>query len=384
MTMLKIPSEGRLLMTETAYIPRLVCTDCGSRLTPALPTDWRCMSCSGLLEIANPQPFVPAAIDQGEWSLWRYSAMLPAKKRFTLGEGMTPLVRIDLENQRFLAKLDYLNPTGSYKDRGMAVMVNHLAAWQTERVVEDSSGNAGSSLAAYASAARLKAKVFVPAGANPNKKRQIGMSADVIEITGPRANVTEAVIAEAESGRAVYASHAWSPFFIAGMMTLAWELWEQTHRKGPDAVVVPVGMGGLLLGLARGFRLLKDAGVIDRVPWLFAVQSSACDPVVRAWERGSDTPSAVVPQITVADGISIALPVRGWQIMRAIRETGGAALRIEESLILPARDALARRGLFVEPTSATVYAALKQVREYTGADANIVLVMTGHGLKSSV
>lgn len=358
---------------------RLICDSCGRA---AALLDWRCPACSGALHLEGLPAFDPAAIRQHEWSLWRYADMLPAVRRFSLGEGMTPLVPANVNGLPFLAKLEYLLPTGSYKDRGVAVMLNYLLGLGVTAVVEDSSGNAGASVAAYAGGIGMTVRIFVPETAAERKKAQIACyGAELVEVPGPRAAVTAAC--EAAAQQATYASHAWHPCFIAGEMTVAWELWEQMGGRTPDAVVCPVGQGGLLLGLVEGFRALLAAGVIAHLPRFFAVQSAACDPVVRAWEAGADTPAPVESGDTIADGIKIAHPVRGQAILATLRGSGGAALRVDDSAIHAARQALAAHGLFVEPTSAVPVAALPAVQAHLGPAAEIVVPLTGSGLKAS-
>lgn len=357
-----------------AYQPQLISERTGE---PAGPLDWQ--SEGGRITIANVPPFDADAIVAHDWSLWRYGAMLPAEKRFSLGEGGTPLTRTEINGLPVYAKLEYLNPTGSFKDRGTAVIVNHLLAHGVTDVVEDSSGNAGASLAAYTSATGIHARIFAPASAPQGKKKLIAaFGAELVEIPGPRINTTEACLKAAET--TVYATHAWSPFFLAGQMTCAWEIWEQLGRRAPDAIVCTVGHGGLFIGLARGFRALLDAGLIERMPRLFAVQSAACDPVVQAWERGLDVPEAVVQQPGVADGIAVTLPVHGAEILAVVRSTGGAALRVDDAAILTAQQLLHKRGLMVEPTSAVPAAALLLTK--LTPDATIVMPLTGNGLKT--
>ncbi len=363
----------------------LICPACARA---AGPLDWRCPACGGPLELAALPPFRAEAIETGEWSLWRYAAMLPVQRRFSLGEGMTPLATVALDGDSFLAKLEYLQPTGSYKDRGVAVVLNALAAEGVTAIVEDSSGNAGASAAAYAGAGGIRARVFVPATAPENKKRQIArFGATLVEVPGSRAAVTQACESAAEG--APYASHAWSPYFLVGQMTGAWELWEQLGRQLPDAAIFPVGQGGLLLGWYAGFRALLEAGLIARLPRLFGVQAAAYDAVVRAWEDGAPDLTAAhdgernTGGDTIADGIRIARPVRGSAILAAIRSTGGAVYRLDDDAIRAAQDALARRGLYVEPTSATPVAALPLVRAAAGAAARIVIPLTGSGLKAA-
>jgi threonine synthase len=357
------------------YSAQLSCDYCSQ---PAGVLDWRCVQCGGPLRITNLPRFDTTGIRAGDWSLWRYEAMLPVPRRFSLGEGMTPLVEVEWPGQGFLAKLEYLNPTGSFKDRGTVTLVNHLLHQGVTEVVEDSSGNAGASLAMYAGATGIQARIYVPASAPEGKKRLIALNAELVEVPGPRSAPTEACHEAARE--TVYASHAWSPFFTAGQMTAAWEVWEQLGRRAPDGIVCPVGHGGLFLGFARGFKALLDAGLIERMPALIAVQSAACDPLVRAWENGQDEPITIVQNATVADGIVVALPSRGREILAAIRASGGAARRVDDDSILRARDRLTKRGLLVEPTSAVPVAALEHLPVHGRAE--IVVALTGSGLKS--
>lgn len=354
-----------------------VCSRCGQN---AGPLDWQCSACGGPIYITNLPDFSEAAVRPNEWSLWRYAAMLPAERRISLGEGMTPLVTVRLPGGMIRAKLEYLNPTGSYKDRGTALLVNHLLAHRVGSVVEDSSGNAGASLAAYAGASQIRARIFAPSSAPEGKKRLIALNAELVEVDGPRSAPTAACHEAART--AVYASHAWSPLFLAGQMTCAWEIWEQMGHRAPDAIVCPVGHGGLFLGLARGFQALCDAGLVSRPPRLYAVQASACDPVVRAWEDNLDEPEPAPENTTIADGIVVNQPVHGREVLAAIRDSGGMALRVADAAIQEAQHLLIRHGLLVEPTSAAPVAALGTIQTHVGSGATIVVPLTGSGLKT--
>lgn len=361
---------------ETSAL-HFACSRCGHVTGPL---DWHCSECGGVIHVTNLPVFRAAAIRSHDWSLWRYADMLPVEKRLTLGEGGTPLVPVRLPDGPIWAKLEYLNPTGSYKDRGTALLVNHLLAYGVNQVVEDSSGNAGASLAAYAGAAHIRARIFVPASAPSAKKKLIGLNAELVEVDGPRSAPTAACHEAARS--AVYASHAWSPLFLLGQMTCAWEIWEQMNRRVPDALVCPVGHGGLFLGLARGFALLRAAGLIERLPRLYAVQTAACDPVVRAFEQNLDEPDAASETPTIADGIVVNRPVHGRELLAAIRDSGGLALRVDDAAIAEAQKRLLQRGLLVEPTSAAPVAALSTVQAHAGTGAQIVIPLTGSGLKT--
>ncbi len=329
--------------------------------------------------------FDPNAIDFYQPGLWRYRAMLPPSlpsDPITLGEGWTPLISGVWEGVDLYWKLEGINPTGSFKDRGTALVINDIVARGVERVVEDSSGNAGASLAAYAARAGVKARVFVPAYASPAKQAQIAVyGAELVPVPGPRLEATRAAEAEAAAG-AVYASHVWHPLTLVGMATAAWEIWEQLGHRVPDWFVTPVGQGTLLLGVWRGFQALLAAGVSDRLPRLVAAQAERCAPLVTAMTAGRKEVEPVPAQPTVAEGIAIVQPVRGRALLAALRESDGIALVATETQISEAQERLARAGLYVEPTSATAAAVLPQIRPYVTPGEIVVVALTGSGLKS--
>jgi len=315
-------------------------------------------------------------------SLWRYRAALALSgpPRVSLGEGRTPLVVRDWDGASVYFKLESQMPTGSFKDRGTTVMLNHLLEVGIGPIHEDSSGNAGSSIATYAAAAGIPCRIFVPATAPRGKVVQIAASGAAVEaIPGTRQAVTEAALAAA--GKSFYASHNWQPFFIEGTKTLAYELWEQLGFAVPDNVLVPTGYGSNILGLERGFDELMRRGEADRMPRLFAVQAANCAAFAAAW-NGDDR---FVPKPTIADGIATVKPVRTHEVLSALRRSRGGVVAVSEDEIAPALIRLGRLGLYVEPTSATVGAALSRLL----ADGTIpagettVAVITGHGLKAA-
>ncbi len=349
---------------------------------PAGSLDWRCRHCEGHLTLPLPR-FDPQTIRRESWSLARYEAMFPVTPLLSLGEGGTPLVETRFGGESLWVKLEFMAPTSSYKDRGTALLISHLAQQPgVEMVMDDSSGNAGVSLAAYAAKAGLRAKIFVPEHASASKKQQIAtFGAELMTVPGPRTAANQACIA-AQNGRATYASHAWSPYFLAGQMTFVWEVWEQMGQRLPEAILCAVGQGSLLLGVWYGCQALQQAGLLTAMPRLYAVQTTACAPVVRAWTQGSDDVTAVSEQATIAEGVRIPLPVRGRAILTALRESGGAALAVEDEAIRLAQRTLAQQGIFIEPTSAVPLAAVETVRRQLGPDAKILVPLTGSGLKT--
>ncbi len=356
----------------------IICTDCKA---VAEPLDWQCTACDGILDFEALPKFIGSDINMADSSLWRYQSWLGLDRQVTLGEGMTPLVETIVNGYRIHAKLEYLNPTGSYKDRGTTTLMNHIAGYDVPEVIDDSSGNAGASVAAFASALGIQSRIFVPKdGAEAKKKLIQAFGGTLAEIAGTQHAKTEACHEAAKT--TTYASHAWSPYFLLGQITAGFEIWEQLLPKFPDAIVTPVGHGALFLGIARGFQLLKEAELIHKVPKMFAIQSEKVDPVVQGFESGSEIPPFIHESgRTVADGIMVNQPVRGAEVLATIRNTGGAAFRVTEDEITQARDALAKRGLIAEHTSAVTVAALPQIMQHLEPDAEIVCCLTGNGLK---
>lgn len=367
----------------------LDCPDCGRRYEETLEAPYRC-ACGHALEFAerplpaDSTPPDPASLDTRR-GLWAFADFLPVPRRVSLGEGWTPLVDADggTANRGWNAqfKLEYVFPSGSFKDRGAATMLSWAAALDVERVVEDSSGNAGAAVAQYAARAGIPADVYVPASVKASKLRAIeAAGARAVRVEGSRQDVTDACVAAVERGEGWYASHAWNPAFFAGTATFAYEVAAQRDWRVPDAVVTPLGHGTLCLGAYRGFRALSDAGWTDRVPRLLGVQAAGVAPVV-ATLHGDD--AAGSEPNDAADGIQIADPVRLDQLRPAIDDTDGDAIAVDREATERALDALHRAGFYVEPTSAAAVAGLAAYREagVLDRDDDVVVPLTGSGLK---
>ena len=314
------------------------------------------------------------SIETGTWSghgLWRYRADLAVRgDPVTLGEGGTPIVPY----QRYLLKLEAISPTGSFKDRGAATAITAARAASATTVIEDSSGNAGTAIAAYAAAAGLKARIFAPVDIVASKARAIQvLGAELIKVSGPRSAVTEAATAAAKD--AYDAGHARDDAFLEGTKTIAYELFEELGDQLHD-VVTPVGQGTVLIGLAMGFADLVAAGRMERAPKLHGVQSEACAPLVRGAAIGR--PAPVVPQPSIADGIRIPEPTRAERSYAAVRYSGGRWVAVSEVAIERAWREAAAAGLLMEPTSAAAIAGARVLNLPPGA----VLIITGSGLKA--
>lgn len=344
---------------------------------------WRC-DCGEAVEFGLP-PVSLADFDQELSGVWRYAALLPggtAGGRVSLGEQATPLLDSDLGAH---LKLDYLMPSGSYKDRGAAVFVSRLADLGIKDIVLDSSGNAGAAVSTYCAATGITCRVFVPARNSPGKLAQIAALGGTLEsVAGQRRDATQAAMSAADNS--FYASPTWSPDFGAGLATMAFEVWEQLDRQLPSSILAPCGNGGIILALYRGFDALVRGGLIDRLPRLIAIQAAAFDSIADAIANGLAGP---VPrgagQQTIAEGLACELPVRGRQVLNAIRSSSGTAVAVSETEIKDAALRLADSGFYVEATAAVAFAGLTRLRERGDGDllgGAPVVILTGTGLKS--
>lgn len=362
---------------------RLYCPHCDTREFPAT-AGWRCR-CGHPFELDFTPQFRLKNLPGRAYSMWRYREALPVQKDrhiVSFGEGFTPLLPVSFGGKTALIKQDQLFPSGSYKDRGSSVLLSFLKETGKKKILEDSSGNAGCSIAAYSALAGITCDIYVPETASPSKLAQISAyGAKLHRIRGSREDVAARALEAAK--KTYYASHCWNPYFFHGTKTFAYELCEQLNWKAPDTLVLPAGNGTLLIGACIGFRELKEAGIIRKMPRIVGVQVAHCNPLYTAWKKGLDHVPPVTKKPTLAEGIAAATPVRGMQILQCIRESGGEMISVPEKTILPAFRELAHKGYFIELTSAAIMAGLKSYLEQAGKKEVVVSVFTGHGLKTA-
>jgi len=355
---------------------KLICNKCGLVYPPNY-FYWKC-DCEGLLRLEHQQSFCKDKIIAEDLSLWRYRHILPLEseyKSITMKEGMTPLLPLNNANSKLLLKLEYLCPTGSFKDRGSTVLISVAKSYKVKDVVEDSSGNAGASIAAYCARAGIKCHIFVPASAKEEKVKRIeGFGAQLTKVEGPRQNTTDEALKEAES--TYYASHWANPFFFQGTKTFALEVWEQLNYCAPDALVMPVGHGSLLLGSYIGFRELKKSNLIKKLPRLIAVQSEQCSPIYSQFAGLKYKPSTKVKLL--AEGIAVTNPPRKEEILQAIKDTKGLVCTVSDNEIYSAWRELCSQGFFVELTSAVALAGYnKLLKKELAEKLTVVIPLTG-------
>jgi threonine synthase len=330
-------------------------------------------------------------IDGSQRSLWRYGAAIPVQResRITLGEGFTPQLPMRWRERQVQFKLEWFNPTSSFKDRGSSVMISHLSSLGVTAVLEDSSGNGGSSVAAYCSAGGMQAKIIAPASTSAPKILQSrAFGAEVELVSGTRDEV--AAEAVRQSAERFYASHNWHPFFLQGTKTLGYEIWEMLGFRAPDNVVTVAGAGSIVLGCDIAFTELLASGAITHRPRLLVGQPEDFSPIVGGVNAGtsasmSDGSAAGGRRPTIAEGAAIASPPRLPELVDAITRSGGAAVAISEVEIHQALRAITARGLYAEPTSAVAVAALDRFIDdgTIGSDETTVVILTGSSVKTA-
>lgn len=368
---------------------KYICCKCNKKYDPKTLV-FRC-DCGGLLDIDEFDfSFSKKDILSNEWSLFRYLKALPfdnnsnSWKDITMGEGLTPIVPLDKTYPNILVKVDYLMPTLSFKDRGAAILISKAKEMGIRKVIQDSSGNAGNSIAAYASRAGIDCDIYVPEGTSSKKIRQISShGAKVHIVKGTREDTAIEALNAVENGEGFYASHVYNPFFYQGTKTYAYEIYEQLNGKIPESVVIPVGNGTLLLGCYYGFKELFNLKLIEKIPKIIAVQAERCSPIYNAFKEGKDFVSETTNTGTLAEGIAIAKPMRGKQILEAVRITKGKIITAPESKINQTRKYLAKKGFYVEPTTAATFAGFLDYfnEKNHNLSGKVIIPLCGAGLK---
>lgn len=339
---------------------KLKCWRCGSQID-YVPGVIKCESCGEPLLVES---------DFRE-SLRKNGSLIPDELRLvSLGEGRTPLIK---SRRGVYLKLEYLNPTGSFKDRGAATAVSEALGRGCSLIVEDSSGNAGISYSAYAGRAGLKARIYVPHDAPIGKRNMLrALGAEVIE--APTRD--EAARLAASDREGCYVGHRVNPFFLEGMKDLALELSREVENI--DYIVAPLASGTMLIGVWKGYRELLEAGVVKRVPKLVAVQACGYEslsayykPLIRTCRS-----KAVLP-----DGIRLTDAPRLQHMAEILKETDGMYVILDDDLVTPYLRELWREGVVAEPTSAYGYAATMELIKERHISGKVVVMVTGNGIK---
>jgi threonine synthase len=372
----------------------LACKSCGAKYDAAADSILGCEKCGGLLGVDYDVSSVSLSrnnLDPNK-RMWQFSELLPlapGEEPLTLGEGGTPLVlgAKPQSSAKLAFKVDYVNPTGSFKDRGAALLLTKARSEGAKAVVIDSSGNAAAAVSAYSASASIDCHVFVPATTSPDKLRQIlAYGARLTKVEGTREDVLKAAKAAAAQSGSYYCGFQFNPFAAEASKTVAYEIAQQRGWDAPDYVILPMGTGGLAIGCAKGFSDLVKLGWISQQPKIIGAQAEGCAPLVRALRDGGSKMVPVEHPHTVAEGLKIGNPYRWPFVVEEIARTGGTAVAVSEPEIRHACEVLAKaEGLYAEPSGAVSFAAYQKLsgENAFSRDDEVVCVLTGSGLKSS-
>lgn len=326
--------------------------------------------------------------------LWRWAELLPVRdpgKRFTLGEGDTPLLPLRrigerLGLKRLYVKDEGVNPTGTFKARGMAVALSRAIELGTEEAVTPTAGNAGGALANYAARAGIPAHIYMPRDAPASNQAEVlAAGSDLQLVEGTIEDAGREAAAEASSRGWTNFSTFREPYRVEGKKTMGLELADDFGWELPEVVIYPTGGGTGLVGMWKAFEELEELGWVDsRRPRMVSVQSEACAPIVDAMRSGADRVVAAKSDPTRAPGLRVAKPYADRLILRAIRESGGSAVAVSEEQIAASEAELARaEGIFACPEGAATLAGLEKLVQSgeVEPDERVVLFNTGTGLK---
>jgi threonine synthase len=330
-----------------------------------------------------------------EASMWRYRELMPlfdGEQPISLGEGWTPLVHarrlgVSLGLSRLFVKDESLNPTNSFKARGLAAAVTKAAHLGAKTLSIPSAGNAANAMAAYAASAGLAAKVFMPKDVKVPFIRECELyGADVTLVDGL---ITDAGRIAAETGKPLGwydVSTLKEPYRIEGKKTMAYELGEQLNWQFPDWIVYPTGGGTGMVGMWKAFEEMEAIGWKDRGrrPKMISVQAEHCAPIVRAFEEGKERSELFPNARTVADGLRVPKAIGDFLVLRAVRESGGTAIAVTDAdMVRDMREMGALEGISAAPEGGAALAALKHLltRGVVGSSDTVVLFNTGGALK---
>ncbi len=335
----------------------------------------------------------PANLATRPNNLWRYAEVLPDGPRVSLGEGMTPVVPAprlgeSLGLARLAVKDEGLNPTGSFKARGMTAAVTRAKQLGAKALAAPTAGNAGGALAAYAAAAGIPAIIVMPADtpvANVLECRAFG--AQVVKLNGLISDCGK-YVAEHKDREGWYdVSTLKEPYRVEGKKTMAYELWEQGQQSLPDVIIYPTGGGVGLIGMCKAFDEMEEMGWIGKSrPRMVAVQAAGCAPIVKAWDAQQTSAQFFQNAATLASGLRVPGPLGDLMILRMLRQTKGTAITVTDQEMLQAgRELASLEGIFAAPEGAATVAAARKLAAtgWINRDDNVVLFNTGTGYKYS-
>jgi threonine synthase len=383
-------------MTKPTNVRELECSACGKKYAAAVEQHL-CTCGKPLLARydlrAAAKTLSLESLKSRPRTLWRYSEVLPNDPPVSLGEGMTALVHTErlgktMGLSRLFVKDEGLNPTGSFKARGMTAAVTRAKQLGAKALAAPTAGNAGGALAAYAAAAGIPAVIVMPADTpSANVMECQAFGAQVVKLNGLISDCGK-YVAERKDKEGWYdVSTLKEPYRVEGKKTMGYELWEQFGGKLPDVILYPTGGGVGLIGMCKAFDEMQEMGWIGAErPRMVAVQAEGCAPIVRAWEAHQNTAQFFANAATIASGLRVPGPLGDLLILSMLKQTKGTAIAVSDDEMLHAgRELASLEGIFAAPEgAATVIGARKLAASgWIKREETVVLFNTGTGYKYS-
>jgi threonine synthase len=372
-----------------ASITYLECTKCGAHYSADVPQTV-CPKDGGILyaryDLSSlKQSFKPASLLGRPATMWRYAEVLPDAEPVSLGEGFTPMLP-SREFPNAYIKDEGLNPTGSFKARGMSAAVTMAKAYGLKKLAAPSAGNAASALTAYAAAAGIEAHIFMPKDVPlANRIECQSYGAHVTLVDGLISDCARMVGEQKEKEGWFDVSTLKEPFRVEGKKTMGYEVAEQLGWKLPQGIIYPTGGGVGLLGMWKAFDEMEELGWIgNERPKMVCVQSAGCAPIVKAWDEGKSSAEFWTSASTLAAGLRVPKPYGDYLILDILKKSEGIAISVTDDEIMDAFRQWARvEGIFAAPEGAASLVAYKKLRAsgFFSADDKVVLFNTGSGLK---
>lgn len=383
---------------EVALSYHYVCAGCGKPVAEEpLPTFSHCEQCGNnplIIQYNFQPPYSKSNIDSKERSMWRYRKFLPLadeEEAISLGEGWTPILPLEKTAQRLgftqlLLKDESMNPTGSFKARGLSMAVTKAKSNGIERCIIPTAGNAGGALSAYCAKAGIEAIVVMPAHTPSTFQMECMMyGAEVILVNGLISDCAKKVAQLKTQRNCFDISTMKEPYRLEGKKTMGYEIAEQLNWELPDVILYPAGGGTGLIGIWKAFKEMQSMGWLTRkLPKMIAVQAANCNPLALTYMGLQKDASQYKGQPTIANGLAVPNPFAERLMLNVLQESNGTVVSVTEQAIVDSWKTLAKtEGLLLAPEGAALFAALKDLQQkniLTGAE-NILLLNTGTGYK---
>jgi threonine synthase len=385
----QIPNADFVTLSPMAPIAYLECTKCGERLSGAQPQTI-CPKDGGSLYVrydlsALKGSFTPDSLRGREATMWRYREVLPGDEPVTLGEGFTPMLP-GRERPNVYIKDEGLNPTGSFKARGLCAAVTMARQYGLRKLAVPSAGNAASALAAYCAAAGIEAHIFMPQDvplANLVECKSYG--AHVTLVDGLISDCARMVNERKQAEGWFDISTLKEPFRVEGKKTMGYEVAEQLNWELPDAIFYPTGGGVGLIGMWKAFEEMEQLGWMGKKrPKMVSVQAAGCAPITKAWNEHKPVAEMWQNAHTHAAGLRVPKPYADYIILDILKQSGGTAISVsDEQIFESVREWASKEGVFASPEGAACLAAYKTLlaQGFLKAQDKVVLFNTGSGLK---